>query len=695
MVRLAWRVLRIDVITGVLLLGAAQPGVADSALGAESEHVLAAAARSGVNVTFMDPQVSPRADLFRHANGTWLHDTPIPSDRSRFGIDQITQDRTELQLRQLVEDLDRQPEAAADPDKARIALLYRDFMDEARVDAAGLQPLQPLLATIDAVHQRTQLGTLMGQLSQAGVNLPFDVMVAQDEQHADTYRVHIAQSTLSLPDRDYYLDHHDPRFKRIRESFLRYAEQQMHALGDARAAQDARSVLDFETRLSKIQWTRVDNRDPQKIYNPRSLDELKRSAPHLAWSDWFVAIGLPLDPGTLVIGQPSYVHAVDHLLQVTPLPVVKTWLRWQVLRAYAPYLDARMAQRHFDFESGSLLGTPEQRPRWKRGLSVVEEAMGDALGRLYVERYFPPSAKAHIQNVVDHLIAAYADSIDHLEWLDPETRAEAKAKLAKIHPKLGYPEHWRDYTGLTLVPGDLLGNVQRARQFEARRNTAKFGHPVDRDEWDMTPQTVNAYYNPSLNEIVFPAAQLQAPYFDAEADDAANYGDIGFVIGHELSHAFDDEGSQFDGDGNLRDWWTPADHARFAERTRALVAQYDAVVPVPGLHVNGALTLGENIADNAGLTIAWKAYLASLQGRAPPVVDGLSAAQRFYISYAQSWMGKAREAELVRDLKSDPHAPVEVRTNLAVRNQDAFHLAFGTRAGDPLWLAPTARVHLW
>ena len=404
---------------------------------------------------------------------------------------------------------------------------------------------------------------------------------------------------------------------------------------------------------------------------------------------------MPADADRLIVAQPDFLAGLDHLLATTPVPVLRHVLQLQVMRTFAPYLDTGTVMLANDFESGVLRGVPEQRPRWKRGLTVLESAYGEALGRLYVARHFPPEARSGVQDLVDHLVEAYADSIHQLDWLEPATRDEALAKLKLIRTKLGYPVRWRDYSGCTVQSGDLLGNVLRAYRCELQRRNARLHAPVDRDEWVMTPQTVNAYYEPTLNEIVFPAAQLQPPYFDAGADAAANYGNIGFVIGHELSHAFDDEGSQFDGSGNLRDWWTRADHARFAARTDALVAQYDAIAPLPDARVNGRLTLGENIADTVGLTIAWKAYQASLHGVDAPVINGLTGPQRFFISYAQSWLGVTREAELRQRLKTDPHAPLAVRTNQTVRNQDAFFAAFGVQPGDPMWLAPDQRVHLW
>ncbi len=652
--------------------------------------------RIGISPDWMDPAVSPRADLFQAANGRWLATHPIPADRSTYGIDAYTQEQTLLQLRALVEELTARTDLAPGSDDARLADLYRDFMDEAGADRLGLQPVQPLLAIVDQLQSRTQLGSVFGQVAAAGVQVPVELDTVADERQSSRYAVHLSQAGLSLPDRDYYLLN-DARLRGIRKQFLPYAAALLVRGGVAVAQSDAaaRQVLAFETRLAALQWSRVRNRDPLRVYNPRSLVALQRMAPHLDWPTLLGAQFVPTDPGTLIVAQPDFIVGLDRLLAHTPLSVIRNALRVQVLRSAAPWLDADTVALSYAFEAGVLRGVPQQQPRWKRGLNLLEATYGEALGRLYVERHFPPQAKAGVQAVVDHLITAYADSIAQLDWLAPATRTEALSKLRQIRPKLGYPVRWRDYSACQVKPGDLFGNVQRAGRCDMQRRNARLREPVDRDEWQMTPQTVNAYYEPTLNEIVFPAAQLQVPYFDVAADDAANYGNIGFVIGHELSHAFDDQGSQFDGQGNLRDWWTPADHRQFVTRTAALVAQYDALIPLPGSHVNGQLTLGENIADNVGLTIAWKAWQASLQGHEAPVIDGLTGAQRFFISYAQSWLGEVREEEERQRLKTDPHAPLAVRTNQTVRNQDAFYEAFGVQPGDPMWLPPAQRVHLW
>ncbi len=649
----------------------------------------------GISVDWIDQTVSPRQDLFDYANGHWLKTHPIPADRAVYGIDALTQENTEAQLRTLVEQLAADPALDPGSEEGKVAMLYRDFMDVAAADQRGVAPVQRMLTSIAGLHDRRQLARLFADLGMAGVIVPIGYGTAQDERDSSRYLVHVGQSGLSLPDRDYYLDRKDARFAKVRSAYVSYMAGLLRRAGQPDAVRAARQVMAFETAIARLQWTKVENRDPVKTYNARNLTQLQALMPHLDWVALFTGEGLPADPGTVVVGQPGFLQGLDRLLTSTPLPVLRNALRVQVMRAAAPFLDQDLAARSVAFESGVLRGIPEERPRWKRALALVEQSMGEALGKRYVAAHFPATARLAIQDLVDHLVLAYRDSIQQLDWLEPATRAAALDKLTHIRAKLGYPDQWRDYRALQLVPGDLFGNVQRARAFETLRENHRLREPVDRMEWDMTPQTVNAYYNPTQNEIVFPAAQLQAPYFDAQADAASNYGNIGFVIGHELSHAFDDEGSQFDAQGNLRDWWTAADHARFSQRTAAMVAQYGALDGVPGIKVNGALTLGENIADNVGLTIAWRAYQASLAGHEAPVIGGLTGAQRFFIAYAQSWMGKEREEERVKHLKSDPHAPLDLRTNQTVRNQDAFHAAFGTQPGDQEWLAPADRVRLW
>jgi predicted metalloendopeptidase len=469
----------------------------------------------------------------------------------------------------------------------------------------------------------------------------------------------------------------------------------MTLAGDATAADDAKAIVELETALAKVQWTKVENRDPVKTYNKYELDKLPALAPGYDWKKFLVATGIDGKVSYLIVSQPSYITGFAQALAGTPLPVWKAYLRWHLISTYAPFLSKGFVDQEFAFTGTAIRGVPENRPRWKRGVAAVEESIGEGLGKLYVTQYFPPANKARMEELVANLLKAYQQSIDTLDWMSPETKKEAQAKLAKFTPKIGYPKKWRDYSSLNITADDLVGNMERAQTFEFDRNVNKLGKPIDRDEWGMTPQTVNAYYNPELNEIVFPAAILQPPFFNAAADDAVNYGGIGAVIGHEISHGFDDQGSQYDGDGNLRDWWTAADHQKFAEKTKALVAQYSAQSPLPGYPVNGELTLGENIADNSGMAIAYKAYRLSLHGQDAAVIDALTGDQRFFMGWAQVWRGKARDNEAIRRIKVDPHSPAVVRGSVPLKNQPAFFEAFDIKPGDKMYAPPEQRVIIW
>jgi predicted metalloendopeptidase len=461
------------------------------------------------------------------------------------------------------------------------------------------------------------------------------------------------------------------------------------------AGATAERILALETRLARAQWTRVENRDPVKRYNPYEVAKLPTLAPGFDWPRYFVAAEMQGSVDRVIVNQPSYLNAFAKALDEVPLEDWKAYLRWRMLGAYAPFLSAPLVDESFAFHGTTVSGTPKNRPDWQRALLVVEGNIGEAMGKLYVARYFTPDRKARMDALVANLLAAYRTSIDGLEWMGPDTKKAALAKLAAFTPHIGYPVRWRDYSSVVVKPGDLVGNIMRAERFEYERNLAKLGKPVDREEWLMTPQTVNAYYYPPMNEIVFPAAILQPPFFDAAADEAYNYGAIGAVIGHEISHGFDDRGSQYDGQGNLREWWTPEDRARFRERTAKLVAQYGAYSPLPGYHLNGELTLGENIADNAGLAIAWKAYRISLGGKEPPLLDGLTGAQRFYYGWAHVWAEKRRDEEKIRLLKIDPHSPGPFRADGAASNQEPFYAAFGVKEGDGMYLPPERRVTIW
>ena len=645
---------------------------------------------SGIETQYFDPSVRVQDDIYDHVNGKWLATTQIPPDKFGYGPAYILFDAVQERLRGIVETAQQ---AAPGSEARKIGDLYSSFMDTARVEALGLKPLAPELARIDALQSRKGFTELIAHLQGIGVATPFDADIDQDHRQSTAYALYLSQGGLGLPDRDYYLED-DPRFKDVRAKYLQHIERMLAMAGDSDAGKNAGAIVKLETDLAREQWTKVKNRDPIATYNKFSIAKLRALAPDVDWPFYLRSTGMAA-ARNVVVQQPSYFKAASAMLRATPLPTWRAYFRWQLLRAYAPYLSDKFVDERFAFYGTVLSGVPENRPRWKRAITLVDHGIGEGLGKLYVEKYFPPESKAKMDALVKNLLATYKTSINALDWMSGSTKVQAQEKLAKLTTKIGYPSRWRDYTKLTVAADDLVGNVARANRFEFDRNAAKLGKPIDRTEWFMTPQTVNAYYNPEMNEIVFPAGILQPPYFTPDADDAANYGAIGATIGHEMSHGFDDSGSQFDADGNLRDWWTKEDHEKYAAQTKALVAQYNAYEPVPGYHVNGALTLGENIADLAGLAIAYKAYQLALGGKPAPVLDGFTGDQRFFLSYAQSWREKIRDEQQIVYLKSDPHSPDKYRVNGVVVNQPSFYATFDVKPGDKLYLPPDKRVILW
>jgi putative endopeptidase len=656
--------------------------------------------QSGVELKYVDHSVRPQDDLYRYLNGKWLDDFQLPADKGTYGSFTYVDDATQEQLRGIVDGL-VQTQAGADAnaggagDEARkIADLYASFLDEAHLEALGLKPLQAEFAAIDAIADKSGIPAFIAHLNRIGAGAPYNFYINQDAKNSLQYAVIIHQSGLGMPDRDYYLKD-DAKLKDARAKYLAHMATMLGMAGDAEAASHAAAILDFETALAQLQWTRVDNRDPIKTYNKTSIADLPKLMPGYDWRAYLRSTDIESKADSVIIRQPSYFSGLDKLMSATPLPVWKAYFKWHVLSAAAPYLSKAFVDERFAFSGTVLSGIPENRARWKRGIALLDDAMGEALGKLYVDKYFPPQNKARMEALVQNLLDAYRRDIDTLDWMSPDTKKGAQAKLSKLVTKIGYPATWRDYGALQISRGDLWGNVVRANEFEYRRNLDKLGKPVDRNEWQMTPQTVNAYYNPPMNEIVFPAAILQPPFFDVRADDAVNYGGIGGVIGHEISHGFDDNGSQYDSDGNLHDWFTPQDHEKFKAKTRALVAQYDAYEPVAGFHVNGELTLGENIGDNSGLAIAYKAYRLSLGAKVAPVIDGLTGDERLYLGWVQVWRGKVREAEAIQRTKTDPHSPPAVRGTAPVVNQQGFYAAFGVKEGDKMYLPPERRVNIW
>ncbi|WEV78464.1 peptidase M13 [Janibacter cremeus] len=645
----------------------------------------------------VDPGVRPQDDLFGHVNNHWLKTVEIPADRGRYGVFDVLRERAEDDVRALIEEVGADPDSPSDSIAGKVGALYRSFLDEERADELGARPLAELLAAVDEVASVADLVTLTGRLARDGVSGFVQPFVNTDDRDSSRYVVYLEQGGLGLPDESYYREsQHEATVTAYRGHVARLLALASD-MDEAAATDAAERVVDLETRLAEDHWDRVANRDPIRTYTLMTADELAGLTPQVDWAGWAAALGAATPFAEVVVRQPDYLRGLSSLLASVDLATWRDWLRLRIVQSLAAYLDSRIVEEEFDFVGRTLSGIPEQRARWKRGVSLVDASLGEAVGKLYVERHFPPAARERMVALVDNLVEAFRRSFATSTWMGEETKQEALRKLEAFTPKIGHPVRWRDYSALEIVEGDLVGNVRRVAAFEVDRALAKLGGPVDRDEWFLTPQTVNAYYNPGLNEIVFPAAILQPPFFDAEGDDADNYGGIGAVIGHEIGHGFDDAGSTFDGQGNLRDWWTESDREAFEERRDALIEQFDAYETrhAPGHTINGALTVGENIGDIGGLAIGHAAYRIAVGERASQTDDsGLTGDQRFFHNWARVWCGDARTEEAIRLLSIDPHSPQDVRGN-AVRNIDAFHEAFGTREGDGMWLDPAERVSLF
>ncbi len=645
---------------------------------------------SGIPGAEIDPGIRPQDDLFQHVNGQWLTRTEIPADRARYGSFVILAEAAEKAVREIVEQAASAPEGS---EERTFGDLYASFMDAGRIEQLGAQPIGELLAAARAVDSIPELLETLGRLERHGVGGLHQLFVDTDPGNPERYLVFFEQAAISLPDESYY---REERFASVRDAFVGHVRRMFELAGLPDADKAAKRVFELETAVAGHHWDNVACRDSEKTYNLFTWDDALAQGPDLR--GWLAAMNPPAGSfDEVVLRQPSFSAGLTSLLTDEHVPAWRDWLRWQVIHGAAPYLSEAFVAENFDFYGRTLSGTPDLRERWKRGVSLVEGAMGEAVGRAYVGRHFPPEAKERVDGLVACLLEAYRQSIEQLEWMGPETRRRALEKLEKFRPKIGYPVRWRDYSSLRIDPADLMASVRAAHAFEFDRQIGKIGKPIDRDEWFMTPQTVNAYYNPGMNEIVFPAAILQDPFFAPDRDDAANYGAIGAVIGHEIGHGFDDQGSKYDGDGRLTHWWTAADRQAFEARTRTLIEQYNALAPkqTPDQHVNGALTIGENIGDLGGLGIAWEAYQVSLGGAEAPVIDGLTGAQRFFMSWARIWRQKSRDEEVIRLLAIDPHSPNEFRCNQIVRNLDEFYDAFDVGQGDELWLSPGDRVRIW
>ena len=657
---------------------------------------------SGIAIEDLSDKTRPQDDLFLYVNERWIERTVIPSDKADYGTFMILYEEAEQAIRDIVEEAHSAPEGS---ERRKFGDLYSSFLFEERIESLGAEPLRQRLDDVARVGSIGDLLRRVGAMERQGISGFYNVFVDSDPGNPERYLAFFEQSGISLPDESYYREEH---FAPVRDAFVAHLARMFDLAGLSESQRRADRVFSLETEIAAGHWDNVTSRDSEKTYNLvawRAASDLFReglpasvTGESLSLDDWSNALDVPAGSfDEVVLRQPSFTSDLARLFVEQNLDAWKDWLSWQVIRSDAPYLSKAFVEELFDFYGRTLTGAPELRERWKRGVSFVEGAMGESVGKIYVEHHFPPDAKARMDTLVASLLEAYRQCITTLEWMGTETRQRALEKLDAFTPKIGYPVKWRDYSSLEVDPTDLIANVRAASAFEFDRQLAKIGKSIDRDEWFMTPQTINAYYNPGFNEIVFPAAILQPPFFDVSRDDAANYGAIGAVIGHEIGHGFDDQGSKFDGTGRLTDWWEPSDRAAFEERTRSLIDQFDAVAPrqTPELHVNGALTIGENIGDLGGLGIAWKAYLLSLGGDAPPVIDGLSGAERFFLSWSHAWRDQMRTEEVERRLAIDPHSPAEFRCNQIVRNIDEFYDAFEVTSSDALWLDPSLRVTIW
>jgi putative endopeptidase len=662
--------------------------------------------RSGIDTSALDPDVRPQDDLFRHVNGIWLATHEIPADRAMDGAFRALHDAAEEHVRDIITDAAAaiQRGDATGP-QAQVGALFASFMDTERIEALGAKPLAPDIALIQFATTQAELTGVLGTLQRTGGVAAQRFWVDNDAKDPERYVVYLVQSGLGLPDEAYY---REDQYASIRAKYTPHVARMLTIAGvtpeswGTTAQEAAERVVALETKLATHHWDVVRDRDATLTYNPMSLDALAETAPGFDWRAWVTALGAPegaLDD--VVVREPDFATGFAELWTSEPLADWQLWMVYHLVTARAAYLSDEIVEANFDFYGRVLSGAQEVRERWKRGVALVEGALGEAVGQEYVARHFPPAHKAHMDTLVANLVAAYQESITNLDWMTEDTKTKALAKLEKFTPKVGYPDKWRDYSGLVVTADDLVGNVRRSNAFDLDYELGKIGKPLDRAEWFMTPQTVNAYYNPGMNEIVFPAAILQPPFFDPEAEDAVNYGGIGAVIGHEIGHGFDDQGSKYDGDGRLEDWWTADDRAEFEKRTKALIDQYAVYrpvqLPVDGPRVNGALTIGENIGDLGGLSIAIKAYRIAL-GRPldeAPVIDGLNGLQRVFLGWAQVWQAKGRDEEVVRRLATDPHSPNEFRCNGVVRNVDEFYTAYDAAPDDALYLAPEERVRIW
>lgn len=676
----------------LLLSGAVAPPLFAADPTTKTKLAIVDSKLSGIELQYVSPTLTPGDNFYEYVNEGWLKNTEIPGDQSNYGSFSKLDDEAKEAIRILIEEA-ASAGAPDGSDAQKVGDFFKSYTNVELRNQLGTKPIEPILAEIKAATDAQSMAKLVASLLRKGIAGPLAVYVSIDAKKSDQYTVYVTQSGTTLPDRDYYLKD-DTQYQAARAALKTYIEDMLTKFGHAKPADAAGRILDLETRLAEIQWTRVENRDPNATYNKYARSEFVSALSGFDVATFLTAVGLP-QQDQFIVRQPTYMEKLELLIPQVPLATWQDYYTFQVIDSFAVDLTEELERRHFDFHMTALSGVEEQLPMWRRGVEASNGILGEVVGKLYVEKHFPPEAKVRMLELVENLKKAFAKRIVDLEWMSPVTKKQAHEKLAKFTTKIGYPDEWKDYSKLVIKADDLVGNFIRAGEVEHARQLAKLNGPIDRNEWFMTPQTINAYYNPTMNEIVFPAAILQPPFFSLEADDAVNYGGIGGVIGHELSHGFDDKGSEYDGDGNLRKWWSEDDRQEFDKRAALLTKQYSAYKPFEDMNVNGDLTLGENIGDLGGMAVAYEAYRMSLEGKEAPVIDGLTGDQRFFYGWAQIWRRLYREPELRKRLVTDPHSPSEYRCNGILSNMDAFYEAFPVKPDNPMYIAPENRVRIW
>ncbi|ABE54377.1 PgPepO oligopeptidase. Metallo peptidase. MEROPS family M13 [Shewanella denitrificans OS217] len=648
---------------------------------------------SGISFDNIDESVRPQDDFYMYVNGAWMKTAEIPGDRTNIGAFYDLREKARDDVKAIIEEVAAMKDLADGSDEQKVADLYRAFMDVETLNKLGIKPIQGELDKINAIANKTDLVKYFAHSQMKGMGTPMGFYIDVDAKNSSRYAPHIWQYGLSLPEKDFYFNDSE-RHVGIRAAYLAHIEKMFDLAGFKDGKASANTIMTLETAIAEQHWDLVETRDSTKTYNLYQVKDLATLAPDIDWTAYLTTLGSEKQTD-IIINQPSFIQGMNDIVKTTDLATWKAYLSWQLLTHTANNLTEALDAENFEFFSKTLNGQAEQEPRWKRGVATVSATLGEVVGKVYVKRHFVPEAKERMSDLVENLRGAYGSSIDSLDWMSAETKVAAKDKLAKFNPKIGYPNKWADYSKLTIKSDDLVGNAMRAGEVEHAKSLAKLGTPIDKDEWHMTPQTVNAYYNPTMNEIVFPAAILQPPFFSLEADDAVNYGGIGAVIGHEMGHGFDDQGAKFDGEGNMRDWWTESDLKAFTAKGNALITQYSGYQVYDDLNVNGELTLGENIGDLSGVTIAYKAYKMSLDGKEAPVIDGLTGDQRFFMGFTQIWRVKMKEEAMRNRVATDPHSPGHFRALGALSNMPEFYEAYGLKEGDKMYLAPEKRVKIW